>query len=194
MRANARPARRAGPIVRLPNFARRGPTKEAHPQRWVYARRTPTQRSGANAPAARCIQRNDRLLALLGRQRPRSPLTCGFGARGGIRTLDLPITSRMLSVGLDGSRRIEPAHVGCAVGLDGSRQMQKDRLDDHRDDQSASDKESDAYRRRPPLTGQLCSLAWSRSPRVTTRPVGDDGLGSLVASPGCRRAPTGGRA
>jgi len=29
-RANARPARRAGPIVRLPQFARRGPTKEAH--------------------------------------------------------------------------------------------------------------------------------------------------------------------
>jgi hypothetical protein len=30
MRANARPARRAGPIVRLHNFARSGPTKEAH--------------------------------------------------------------------------------------------------------------------------------------------------------------------
>src|SRR5215216_4301198 len=27
---DARPARRAGPIVRLPNSARRGPTKEAH--------------------------------------------------------------------------------------------------------------------------------------------------------------------
>jgi hypothetical protein len=30
MRANARPARRAGPIVRLPQFRSSGPTKEAH--------------------------------------------------------------------------------------------------------------------------------------------------------------------
>jgi hypothetical protein len=49
-------------------------------------------------------------------------------ARGGIRTLDLPITSRMFGVGLDGSRRIEPAHVGCPVGSDGSRRTWKDRL------------------------------------------------------------------
>ena len=60
------------------------------------------------------------------------------------RTLDLPIMSRMLRVGLDGSRRIEPAHVGCLVGPDGSRPIQNDRLDDHRDDQGASDRESDA--------------------------------------------------
>ena len=51
---------------------------------------------------------------------------------------NLPFTRRMLGVDLDGSRRIEPAHVGCLVGPDGSRRMQKDRLDDHRDDQSAS--------------------------------------------------------
>jgi hypothetical protein len=36
------------------------------------------------------------------------------------RTDDLPITSRMLGVDLDGSRRIWPAHVGWPVGLDGS--------------------------------------------------------------------------
>jgi hypothetical protein len=56
---------------------------------------------------------------------------------------DLPITRRMIRVDLDGSRRIEPAHVGRLVGRDGSRRIQKDRLDDHRDDQSASDTESD---------------------------------------------------
>jgi len=50
----------------------------------------------------------------------------------------------MLRVDLDGSRRIEPAHVGCVVGPDGSRRIQKDRLDDHMDDQGASDTESDA--------------------------------------------------
>src|SRR5215216_5848093 len=61
-----------------------------------------------------------------------------------IRTLDLPITSRMLGVDLDGSGRIEPAHVGCTVGPDGSRRIQKDRLDDQMDDQGPSDRESDA--------------------------------------------------
>ena len=50
----------------------------------------------------------------------------------------------MLGVGLDGSRRIWPAHVGCSVGPDGFRRIQKDRLDDQMDDQSASDAESDA--------------------------------------------------
>jgi hypothetical protein len=49
----------------------------------------------------------------------------------------------MLGVGLDGSRRIQPAHVGWPFGPDGSRRIQKDRLDDHRDDQSASDTKSD---------------------------------------------------
>jgi hypothetical protein len=43
----------------------------------------------------------------------------------------------MFGVDLVGSRRIEPAHVGCAVAPDGSRRIQKDRLDDHRDDQGA---------------------------------------------------------
>jgi hypothetical protein len=50
----------------------------------------------------------------------------------------------MLGVDLDGTRRIWPAHVGCAVDPDGSRPIQTDRLDDHRDDQSASDTRSDA--------------------------------------------------
>ena len=75
-------------------------------------------------------------------------LVCG--ARGRIRTDDLPITRRMLGVDLDGSRRIEPAHVGCPVDADGSRRLQKDRLDDHRDDQSASDKESDGKTSKEP--------------------------------------------
>jgi hypothetical protein len=50
----------------------------------------------------------------------------------------------MLGVDLVGSRRIEPAHVACVVGPGGSRRIQKDRLDDHRDDQGASDVKSDA--------------------------------------------------
>jgi hypothetical protein len=49
----------------------------------------------------------------------------------------------MLGVDLDGSRRIEAAHVGCLVGSDGSRRIQTDRLDDHRHDQGASDRTSD---------------------------------------------------
>ena len=57
-------------------------------------------------------------------------LTCALGARGRIRTDDLPITRRMLGVDLDGSRRIEPAHVGWPVGPDGSKRIQTDRLDD----------------------------------------------------------------
>jgi hypothetical protein len=50
----------------------------------------------------------------------------------------------MIGVGLDGFRRIKAAQVGRAVGPDGFRRMQTDRLDDHRDDQSASDRASDA--------------------------------------------------
>jgi len=57
--------------------------------------------------------------------------------------LDLPITSRMLAVGLDGSSRIVPAHVGGSVGPDGSRRTQSERLDDQTDDQGPSDEESD---------------------------------------------------
>jgi hypothetical protein len=77
-------------------------------------------------------QRNDRQLPFCSQQCQKYPLTCWFGARGGIRTLDLPITRRMLGVDLVGSRRIEPAHVGWPVGPDGSRRIQKDRLDDQR--------------------------------------------------------------
>jgi hypothetical protein len=50
----------------------------------------------------------------------------------------------MLGVALDGSRRIEPAHVGWFVDPDGSRRIEKDRLDDQMDDQGASDRKSDA--------------------------------------------------
>jgi hypothetical protein len=51
---------------------------------------------------------------------------------------NLPITSRMLGVDPGGTRRIQPAHVGCLVSPDGSRRIQKDRVDDHRDDQARS--------------------------------------------------------
>jgi hypothetical protein len=53
------------------------------------------------------------------------------------------IRSLVLYVDLVGSRWIEPAHVGWLVGPDGSRRIQTDRLDDQRDDQSASDRELD---------------------------------------------------
>jgi hypothetical protein len=49
----------------------------------------------------------------------------------------------MLGVDPLGSRRIEAAHVACLVDPDGSRRIQKDRLDEHWDDQSASDTRSD---------------------------------------------------
>ena len=52
------------------------------------------------------IQRNDRLFPLRRQRCQKCLLTCGNGARGRIRTDDLPITRRMLGVGLDGSRRI----------------------------------------------------------------------------------------
>jgi hypothetical protein len=73
------------------------------------------------------------------KSRPSEWQTVPLLGRRRIGTGDLPITSRMLRVDLDGSRRIEPAHVGWPVGPDGSRRIQTDRLDD----QSASDEESD---------------------------------------------------
>jgi hypothetical protein len=98
-------------------------------------------------------QRNDRLLPLRSQQRQKCPLSCGFGARGGIRTLDLLITRQMLSVEQDGPGRILAAHVGCAVGPDGSRRTQKDRLDDHRDDHRAFDSRSNGCALGPPGSG-----------------------------------------
>jgi hypothetical protein len=70
------------------------------------------------------------------RERNGQPLLdCGQETERSGHVLNLPITSRMFGVDLDGSRRIEPAHVGCLVGPDGSRRIQKDRLDDQTDDQ-----------------------------------------------------------
>ena len=66
-----------------------------------------------------------------------------WGARGRIRTDDLPITRRMLGVDLVGSRRIWPAHVGCLVDPVGSRRVQSDRLDDQTDDQGPSEESND---------------------------------------------------
>jgi hypothetical protein len=89
-------------------------------------------------------QRNDQGQgSVVGRFR-RWALSCGFGARGGIRTHDLSITSQMLRVEPDGPGRILPAHVGCRVGPDGSQRTQKDRPDDHRDDHGAPDPASNA--------------------------------------------------
>ena len=75
-----------------------------------------------------------------------------------VQEIDLPITSRMLGVDLDGTGRVLPAHVGCLVDPDGSRRTQTDRLDDHRDDQSASDKESDGKATGLPL--RRAAVAW----------------------------------
>ena len=48
-----------------------------------------------------------------------------FGARGRIRTDDLPIPRRLLGVDLDGSRRIEPAHVeASSIQTDPDRSIQ----------------------------------------------------------------------
>jgi hypothetical protein len=100
-------------------------------------------RSGAGTPTARrSNQTNDYRLPPRGRRCQRCPLTCGFEARGGIRTHDLSITSQMLRVRLDGAGRKLPAHVGWPVDLVGSRRIQKDRLDDHRDDQCPFDSRS----------------------------------------------------
>jgi hypothetical protein len=54
------------------------------------------------------VNRRDRA-SVCGRSEP------GFVEyEGRIRTDDLPITSRMLGVDLDGTRQIEPAHVGAS--------------------------------------------------------------------------------
>jgi hypothetical protein len=128
----------------------------------------------------------------------RALLSCGYRARGGIRTLDLPITSRMLGVGLDGSRRIWPAYVGWLVGPDGSRRIQKDRLDDQTDDQGVSDRESDGKaskggsspattRARPPAQGRVPQLA-ALSRCLTTRggSAGSLDLAEMRSRPGVR--------
>src|SRR4029453_16533405 len=62
-----------------------------------------------------------------------------------IAPLDLSITSQMLRVELDGAGQKLPAHVGCRVDLVGSKRTQKDRLDDHGDDQGAFDFVSNAW-------------------------------------------------
>jgi hypothetical protein len=63
----------------------------------------------------------------------------------------------MLGVGLDGSRRIQPAHLACPVGPDRSRPTPTDRQDDHRDDQGPSDTASDATASRTRAARQLPS-------------------------------------
>jgi hypothetical protein len=82
----------------------------------------------------------------------------------------------MLGVDLDGSRRIEPAHVGCPVGSDGSRRIQKDRLDDHWDDQDAFDRKSDAKASKTEAHVLRCS-------RYAARRTVRDMLAALQALP-----------
>jgi hypothetical protein len=72
-------------------------------------------RCGEAGPARRFDQRNDRSLPLRNQQRCKWPLTWGFGARGGIRTLDLPITSRRAFVQQVLSRPVLAAHVSEVV-------------------------------------------------------------------------------
>jgi hypothetical protein len=57
------------------------------------------------------------------RRRVRQPLVGRNPSARVLLTDHLPMTRRMLGVDLDGSRRIEPAHVGCLVGLDASRRI-----------------------------------------------------------------------
>ena len=85
------------------NSARRRPAKEAH--RRALDRPDRLLRSEAERARLRRgdpTQRNDRRLPPPRQQDQKYPLTCGFGARGGIRTLDLPI----------GIRRPQPLEVG----------------------------------------------------------------------------------
>jgi hypothetical protein len=74
----------------------------------------------------------------------------------------------MLGVDLIGSRRIEPAHVGWLIGPDGSSRIQKDRLEDQTDDQSASDKEIGCLLPRQVISGAMetvlgCTLVGASS-------------------------------
>jgi hypothetical protein len=52
-----------------------------------------------------------------GQHSQKYPLTCGFGARGGIRTLDLPITSRFPTVHDLASSAVLAGQVRCVVRL-----------------------------------------------------------------------------
>jgi hypothetical protein len=77
---------------------------------------------------------------------------------------DLPITRRSSASTWTGSRRIWPAHVGWLVGPDGSRRVQKDRLDDHWEDQGPSDRVSDGK--------ASCAIALASRSRFAPYPNG----------------------
>jgi hypothetical protein len=94
MRANARPARKAGPIVRPPRFRPAWADEGAHRRALNRPDGLLVAKWGGRAYGAMTNQRNDRRSPLPSQQSWKCPLTCGSGARGGIRTLDLPITSR----------------------------------------------------------------------------------------------------
>jgi hypothetical protein len=90
--AKPRSTHMADSIVRTPRFRWSSVDKEAH--RRVLNSPDGLRRSEAGRAAwsAWSIQRNDRLSPPRSQQHQKWPLTCGNGARGRIRTDDLPIT------------------------------------------------------------------------------------------------------
>jgi hypothetical protein len=111
LRANARPARRPAESSALHYFARSGPTKEAHRRALNRPDGLLLAKWGGRAYGAMTNQRNDHPLPPYSQHSKKCPLTCGFGARGGIRTLDLPITSRTETLQLDPPSTILAAQV-----------------------------------------------------------------------------------
>jgi hypothetical protein len=85
-------------LARTPN-----PTLAPTTAQWGGGRHTYCSEAGRARLRRDPTQRNDRLLQLRSQQCEKWPLTCGFGARGGIRTLDLPIR-----VGKPSSSRCRP--------------------------------------------------------------------------------------
>src|SRR4029450_13088932 len=94
----------------------------------------------------------------------------------------------MLGVDLVGSRWIEAAHVGWLVGPDGSSRIQRDRLDDQSDDQSASDKESDGKvsgGRGLTVCGEAATLGALGLTRYGVNHPATNGVGRSPTHPGC---------
>jgi hypothetical protein len=90
---------------------------------------------------------------------------------------DLPITRRMLGVGLDGSRRIKAAYVGCLVGPGGSRGIVWMTIGTIR--AHPTDKAANASRRSDRQACDPKSL-----PTTTSAPGQEQVLGSVRLMPG----------
>jgi len=80
----------------------------------------------------------------------------------------------MLRVGLVGSRRILPAHVGCRVDLVGSGWQHSGRLDDHGDDHGALDLVSSAQRLRAARRSHAQPFHHGQLPRFAKAPASGD--------------------